>query len=82
MTTEIPTSATERWDEAAKKVERAKGRWVIVGDGGKVARNEKAREALEKRGLQVEVKSRVGGGATSINRRWVGWRTFARTVES
>ena len=76
MTT-IPTSSTERWDIAAEAVKKAKGRWVIITDGGKVPRNEKAREALERRGLEVDVQSRVGHGVTS-ERPWVGWRTWAR----
>ena len=78
MTT-IPTSAAERWDEAAEKVKKAKGRWVLVTDGARRPRNEKVKEALERRGLDVEVQSRVGFGPTS-ERNWSGWRTWARAV--
>ena len=35
MTT-IPTSAAERWDEAAEKVRKGKGKWVLIVDGAKV----------------------------------------------
>ena len=75
----LPTSKAELWDEAAEKVRKAKGRWVIVGDAARRPRNHLAKEALERRGLVVEVQSRVGHGVTS-ERPWTGWRTWARTL--
>ncbi len=79
MTTDIPITAAERWDEVAEAVKKAKGKWVLIGDGALRPRNEKAKEALERRGLEVEVTSRIGGGPTA-RRSWVGWRTWARTI--
>jgi hypothetical protein len=78
--TDLPPSATDLWDEAAEAVKNGQGKWVLIGDGARRPRNEKAREALARRGLTVEVTSRFGGGPTSKNRNWTGWRTWARTV--
>ena len=75
----IPLSDSERWDEAAEAVRKAKGKWVLIGDGARRPRNEKAREALERRDLTVEVQSRFGRGLTT-ERPWSGWRTWARTI--
>lgn len=78
MTTDVPASATERWDEIAEKVRRAKGKWVLIGDGARM-HNRTIRENLERRGLIVEVTSRMGYGVTT-KRPWVGWRTWVRDV--
>jgi hypothetical protein len=74
----IPISSSERWDEEAKKVKAGKGKWVIVGYESKRDRNSKVKEALERRGLNVEVTSRIGHG--TAERPWNGWRTWARTI--
>lgn len=81
MTT-IPTSATERWDEVADKVRKAKGKWVLIEESSRKAHNRTVKENLERRGLDVEVTSRVGLGNASAERRWVGWRTWCREVNA
>ncbi len=79
MTIDIPTSSSEHWDLMARRLKRAKGGWVLVAEypvtrrGG---RNDKVRQALERRGLKVEVKSRMGHD--TAERPWIGWRTWAR----
>jgi hypothetical protein len=79
MSIDIPASSTEHWDLQARRVKRAKGGWVIVAEypttrrGG---RNDKVKEALTRRGLSVEVKSRLGRDTS--DRPWEGWRTWAR----
>lgn len=80
MTT-IPPSDTERWDELADQIRRSKGKWVLIADEVRRPRHEKAKEALERRGVVVEVTSRIGHGITS-ERPWVGWRTWARMLSS
>lgn len=79
MSLDMPLSAPERWDAAARKVKRAKGNWVLVMETPKNQRgqNSKATEALGRRGVVVEVKSRLGHG--TAERPWIGWRTWART---
>jgi len=77
--TDIPESAAERWDLMARRLKRAKGGWVLVAEWPKErrgGRNDKVKENLGRRGLKVEVKSRLGDG--SPPRPWEGWRTFAR----
>ena len=80
MTT-IPTSSTERWDQLAESVKAAKGKWVLVDERPvqhKSGKNAKVRENLARRGLEVEVMSRIGHATDE--RPWVGWRTWARTI--
>ncbi len=79
MNSSIPLTDTERWDQLAKKVQRANGKWVMIADEVRRPRHEKAKEALERRGVVVEVTSRIGHGITS-DRPWVGWRTWAREL--
>ena len=69
-------SATERWDREAARVKRGRGRYVLLLDTR--GRNDKVKEALERRGLFVEVRSRSGDG--SVERPWVGVKTWARTI--
>ena len=79
MPVEIPTSSGEKWDTLAKKVKQAKGSWVVVAEYPETrrsARNELVKKYLERRGLDVEVTSRLGHG--SSERPWKGWRTWAR----
>ena len=77
---EVPLSDAERWDMMARQVAEADGAWVVVASqpakrrGG---RNDKIRAALERRGLHVEVVSRLGN--LSPERPWDGWLTWART---
>lgn len=79
MTTDsIPLSAAERWDHNAEKVRKAKGGWVMLDEVGRGGRHDKIRDALERRGLRVEVQTRNGNG--SAERPWVGKRTWARTI--
>jgi hypothetical protein len=73
---DIPLSASERWDKEAARVKRGRGRWVVLDDVR--GRNDKVKEALERRGLFVDVRSRNGNG--SAERPWVGVRTWARTI--
>jgi hypothetical protein len=78
MTTEPPVTASDRWDKMAAKVKRGRGSWVLVVEDAKVPRNDKVKAALERRGLKVEVTSRVGSGTAT--RRFTGVRTWARTI--
>lgn len=81
MMIDVPESAIERWDAIALKVKRGRGHWVIVAEqpvGRRGGRNEKVKAALERRGLTVEVRSRLGHGTPE--RPWNGWRTWARTL--
>lgn len=78
MTINIPTSASEKWDAAAEAVVKAKGKWVMVVDAADRPRNDKATEALERRGLEVQVVSRLGHD--TIGRPWIGWRTWAKSL--
>ena len=83
MRTDIPVSDAERWDGIATRVKQAKGSWAFVSESDhsrRGGRNDKVREALERRGLTVEVRSRVGNG--SEERPWLGVRTWARIVKS
>lgn len=78
---DLPESSQERWDQLADEVRRAKGNWVVVAkspSSRRGGRNEKAKEALTRRGLRVEVRSRLGDNSKS--RPWSGWYTFARTL--
>ena len=78
---DLPESSSERWDLLAVLVKEANGMWVVVGkypDSRRGGRNEKAVEALTRRGLAVEVRSRKGDGST--DRPWSGWWTFARLI--
>ena len=78
---DLPESSTERWDELALEVHKANGMWVVVGkypDSQRGGRNAKAKEALTRRGLSVEVRSRKGDGSKA--RPWSGWWTFARLI--
>ena len=81
-TTDIPLSAGEQWDLVAQKVKQARGKWVLVYESGgihdRVVRNERVRANLERRGLKVEVRSRIGNDTPE--RPWSGVRTFARTI--
>lgn len=80
-TTDLPLSAAERWDAAAKQVKRARGKWVLVDESshtGRGGRNSNVKENLERRGLVVEVRSRIGNGTPE--RPWVGVRTWARVI--
>ena len=80
-TTDIPLSASEQWDELAKRVKRARGKWVVVKESSLTRQggsNKKVQERLELRGLSVEVRSRIGNDTPE--RPWVGVRTFARIV--
>lgn len=73
-----PQSSSERWDAVAHAVRLADGDWVVVGDwpsSRRGGRNELVRQALARRGLTVEVRSRRGGAP---DRPWTGWRTWAR----
>lgn len=78
MSIEIPMSASERWDRIAAEVKKGRGRWVQVEEVGRGGRTNKVKEALERRGLTVEVQSRVGNGTDE--RPWEGNRTWARTI--
>lgn len=83
MTTQksLPLSYREFWDAAALKVKRGRGSWVLVvesDDPRRGGRNSKVKENLERRGLSVEVQSRIGNG--SKDRPWVGVLTWARTI--
>lgn len=81
MTIDIPLSPAEKWDELAAKVKKARGAWVVVAEypsDRRDGRNQKAKEALERRGIVVEVKSRLGHN--SKDRPWDGWRTWARVI--
>ena len=83
MRVDIPLSGAERWDEMAAQVKRARGAWVLVSENPKSrrgGRNDKVREALERRGLAVEVRSRTGHD--NAERPWLGVRTWARIVKS
>lgn len=75
---DVPTSAAEKWDAAAHLVKNGKGKWVVVVESSARARNEKALGALTRRGLTVEVRSRLGHNTP--DRPWEGWRTWARTL--
>jgi hypothetical protein len=74
----VPTSASEKWDAAAEAVKKAKGKWVVVVDEADRPRNDKAKERLSRRGLDVMVVSRLGHETTG--RPWNGWRTWAKTL--
>jgi len=76
-TTALPLSASERWDEIAKRVKRGRGAWVLVAEGTR-DRIQKTKASLTLRGLKVEVTSRIGDG--SPERPWSGVRTWARTI--
>lgn len=79
----LPTPrGSYRWEELAREVARADGRWVEVWhdpdakrSGG---RTYYAREHLERYGLKVQVASLLGGRG---ERNWAGWKTFARLVK-
>ena len=80
-TTDIPLSSSERWDKEAQRVKRGQGKWVVVADNGSTrrgGRNEKVKAALERRGLSVEVQSRIGN--ETKERPWSGVRTWAKTI--
>lgn len=80
MTTEIPLSDKERWDANAEKVKGAKGEWVeidVVGNSG--SHHQKIRHAFARRGVVVEVQSRIGN--ESPERPWSGAKTWARCSE-
>ena len=66
MTNDFVLSAPEKWDEVAKKLKRSKGAWILVMETPENHRgqNFKTTEALERRGLNVEVRSRLGRGTT------------------
>lgn len=74
--TDVPLSASERWDKIAAEVKRGRGQWVVIGEGA--GRTNRVREHLERRNLNVEIRSRVGDG--SAERPWHGTRTWARTI--
>ncbi|MDE1822664.1 MAG: hypothetical protein KGI98_17645 [Euryarchaeota archaeon] len=71
-----PPSGSDRWDAVAKLLRSTPGEWRLIAEGER-ARNEKVREALARRGLNVQVTSRIGNGK---DRPWTGWRTWARTI--
>jgi hypothetical protein len=78
--TSPPPSASEYWDAVERTLLLATpGEWVVVEEGKDTrrgGRNDKVRKNLARRGLEVEVMSRVGNG--SKDRPWEGWRTWAR----
>ena len=78
---DLPESAPEKWDRLADEVTAGKGNWVCVMKTPESHRgqNNKAKEALERRGLVVEVRSRLGHN--SVERPWDGWWTFAKLVK-
>jgi hypothetical protein len=75
--TSPPQTANERWDTIADEVRNGAGEWVMIGDGTH-PRHEKVKQNLERRGLEVEVTTRMGDG--SEERPWSGVRTWARTI--
>ena len=77
-----PSTSTEHWDTIAAKVKKANGRFVIVIDAAPKVHNRSIRENFERRGMKVEVTSRLGLGPTSETRPWDGWRTWCREVKS
>ena len=77
-TTDLPLTASERWDEAATNVKKGRGKWVEVEEVGRGGRTNKVKEALERRGITVEVQTRIGNG--SEERPWRGFKTWARTI--
>lgn len=70
MTVAIPLSSSERWDREARRLKRKRGSWLMLNDlpkaytEGRAGRHEKIREAFERRGLDVDVKSRKVEGLT------------------
>ena len=76
---DLPESSTEKWDQLAEEVKKANGMWVVVAKSPSRARNDKVKEALERRGLKVEVTSRLGNNTPL--RPYHGWWTFSRTVK-
>jgi hypothetical protein len=77
MTTEIPLTDKQKWDAIALDVLHANGRYVVIAEGKRDC-IEKAKKALARRGLQVDVTSRRGDG--SDDRPWSGVRTYARAI--
>ena len=75
---DLPESSTEKWDQLAEAVKKANGMWVVVAKSPSRARNAKVKEALTRRGLRVEVTSRLGHGVAP--RPYHGWWTYARTI--